>query len=43
MPVVFVIDPALPPDVNTVTLSYTFFEVEGRGGGSCETHGRRPS
>lgn len=29
MPVVFVIDPALPKDVNTVTLSYTFFEVEG--------------
>jgi len=29
MPVVFVIDPALPQDVNTVTLSYTFFEVAG--------------
>jgi cytochrome c oxidase assembly protein subunit 11 len=29
MPVVFVIDPKLPSDVNTVTLSYTFFEVEG--------------
>jgi cytochrome c oxidase assembly protein subunit 11 len=29
MPVVFVIDPELPADVNTVTLSYTFFEVEG--------------
>ena len=29
MPVVFVIDPALPKDVNTITLSYTFFEVEG--------------
>ena len=29
MPVVFVIDPALPKDVNTMTLSYTFFEVEG--------------
>ncbi len=29
MPVVFVIDPALPRDVNTITLSYTFFEVEG--------------
>ena len=25
MPVRFIIDPALPPDVNTVTLSYTFF------------------
>jgi len=31
MPVVFVIDPALPPDVATITLSYTFFEVEGAG------------
>jgi cytochrome c oxidase assembly protein subunit 11 len=34
MPVVFVIDPRLPPELNTVTLSYTFFEVNGaRGGG----------
>jgi cytochrome c oxidase assembly protein subunit 11 len=32
MPVVFVLDPALPVDVNTVTLSYTFFEVAGREG-----------
>jgi cytochrome c oxidase assembly protein subunit 11 len=31
MPVVFVIDPELPPDVATITLSYTFFEVEGAG------------
>ena len=29
MPVVFVIDPALPKDVNTITLSYTFFRVDG--------------
>lgn len=28
MPVVFVIDPGLPKDVTTVTLSYTFFNVE---------------
>ena len=30
MPVSFVIDPALPADVNTITLSYTFFEVAGK-------------
>lgn len=29
-PVVFVIDPQLPKDVTTITLSYTFFEVGGR-------------
>jgi len=29
MPVVFVIENGLPQDVNTVTLSYSFFEVEG--------------
>ena len=29
-PVVFVIDPKLPHDVHTITLSYTFFEV-GKG------------
>ena len=31
MPVVFVVDPGLPRDVATITLSYTFFEVEGSG------------
>ena len=29
-PVVFVIDPRLPKDVTTITLSYTFFEVRGK-------------
>jgi cytochrome c oxidase assembly protein subunit 11 len=34
MPVTFVVDPRLPKDVNTIALSYTFFEVAGRGGKS---------
>jgi serine/threonine protein kinase len=28
-PVVFFVDPELPADVKTITLSYTFFEVAG--------------
>jgi len=32
MPVVFVVETTLPDDVNYVTLSYTFFHVEGRDG-----------
>ncbi|CAG9270361.1 Cytochrome c oxidase assembly protein CtaG [Paraburkholderia unamae] len=31
MPVVFVIDPKLPKDVKTITLSYTFFELNKPG------------
>jgi cytochrome c oxidase assembly protein subunit 11 len=31
MPVVFVVDRDLPKDVNTITLSYTFFEMPGSG------------
>jgi cytochrome c oxidase assembly protein subunit 11 len=31
-PVVFVIDPNLPADVTTITLSYTFFDVGGQVG-----------
>jgi cytochrome c oxidase assembly protein subunit 11 len=34
MPVVFLIDPRLPKDLSTIAISYTFFEVEGRGGKS---------
>lgn len=30
-PVAFIIDPRLSKDVNTITLSYTFFEVPGTG------------
>ena len=29
MPVVFFIDPGLPREVKTITLSYTFFEING--------------
>jgi cytochrome c oxidase assembly protein subunit 11 len=29
MPVVFVIDPELPSDIGAITLSYTFFQLEG--------------
>ena len=31
MPVVFVVDPSAPADLATITLSYTFFPVEGGG------------
>ena len=31
MPVSFYIDPALPKNVKTITLSYTFFEVGAKG------------
>jgi cytochrome c oxidase assembly protein subunit 11 len=34
MPVTFVVDPKLPRDVTSIAVSYTFFEVAGRGGKS---------
>ena len=34
MPVTFVVDPKLPKDLSSIAVSYTFFEVEGRGGRS---------
>ncbi len=34
MPVTFVVDPKLPRDINSIAVSYTFFEVAGRGGKS---------
>jgi cytochrome c oxidase assembly protein subunit 11 len=30
MPVVFFIDPAIPKEVKTITLSYTFFDIGGK-------------
>lgn len=36
MPVVFMVDGKLPKDVNTITLSYTFFEVDGNRAASTE-------
>jgi cytochrome c oxidase assembly protein subunit 11 len=39
MPVVFVVDPSAPADLATITLSYTFFEVEGGENFSWERAG----
>ena len=39
-PVVFVVDPALPKNVGTITLSYTFFEVAGQSGPATTTEVR---
>jgi cytochrome c oxidase assembly protein subunit 11 len=42
MPVVFVVDPKLPSEVNTITLSYTFFEVEGNKSSALGGRARDP-
>jgi cytochrome c oxidase assembly protein subunit 11 len=34
MPVQFVIDRGVPDEMNTITLSYSFFEIEGTGKGA---------
>jgi cytochrome c oxidase assembly protein subunit 11 len=34
MPVTFVVDTRLPKDLTSIAVSYTFFEVAGRGGSS---------
>ena len=34
MPVTFVVDTRLPKDLSSIAVSYTFFEVAGRGGSS---------
>ena len=39
-PVAFVIDPRLPKDVTTITLSYTFFEVKGKVAGAVGAGGK---
>jgi len=38
-PVVFYVDPKLPKDVTTITLSYTFFEVAGKVAANSATDG----
>lgn len=38
-PVVFVVDPKLPRDVKTITLSYTFFEVGGQAAAAPKAGG----
>lgn len=43
MPVVFVVDPKLPKDVKTITLSYTFFELNTPAPAVRDTTGESPS
>jgi len=39
MPVVFMVDPDLPRDIGTITLSFTFFEVDGGRGAAVPAAG----
>lgn len=39
MPLRFIVDPALPPDVNTITLSYTFYKNEAL---TAQVNARKP-
>jgi cytochrome c oxidase assembly protein subunit 11 len=43
MPVVFIIDPALPKDIKNITLSYTFFEVGAGQKVITGEHNKKPS
>ena len=43
MPVVFVIEQGLPRNVDTVTLSYTFFKVEGAAPTAARPRGGEPT
>jgi cytochrome c oxidase assembly protein subunit 11 len=43
MPVVFIIDPALPKGIKNITLSYTFFEVGAGQKVITGEHNKKPS
>lgn len=42
MPVAFLVSPTLPKDINTITLSYTFFEVPGATAAKTGADSRAP-
>ncbi len=37
MPIAFLVSPSLPKDINTITLSYTFFEVPGANAANVQS------
>jgi cytochrome c oxidase assembly protein subunit 11 len=43
MPVVFYVDPKLPRDVKTITLSYTFFELDVPAAKKASTGAGQPA